>query len=126
MEVLPDLAKECRQINPSAAVAPITRVVKPLDQIRAERKIEHVDFVKIHLERFEFEVMEGFQKHMALTRAIIIEVSLVRAVTAGNDPLAQMTNRLTESGFEIAAVVPSLYAGDKQPVEFTILARRAS
>ena len=63
---------------------------------------------------------------MALTRAIIIEVSLAHAVKAGNDPLAQMTNRLTESGFEIAAVILSLYARDKQPMVFNILARRAS
>ena len=71
-------------------------------------------------------MLEGFQKHLASIRAIIVEVSLVRSVKAGSDLLALMTNRLTTSGFETAAVVLSLYAGDKQPVTFNILARRAS
>ncbi len=118
---------EYRQIDPSiAATATVMCEVKPLDQISTERNIKNVDLVKIDVEGFEFEVLEGFQKHMASIRAIIVEVSLVRSVKAGSDLLALMTNRLTTSGFETAAVVLSLYAGDKQPVTFNILARRAS
>lgn len=102
--------------------------VKPLDQFSTERNIKNVDLVKIDVEGFEFEVLEGFQKHMASIRAIIVEVSLVRSVKAGSDLFALMSNRLTASGFEIAAVMPSVYAGDgtPRPVEFNILARHPS
>lgn len=120
---------EYLRLNPSVATAgTITCSIKPLDQILAERKIEHIDLVKIDVEGFEFEVLDGFQSLLPVVRSIIVEVSLVRRAKADVDPVANMTNRLTESGFEIVATIPSVYAPDetRRPVEFNILARRVS
>jgi FkbM family methyltransferase len=124
---LAGFSDEYRRIAPSLAAArAVTCDIKPLDQILEERRIEHVDLIKIDVEGFEFEVLEGFRKHLTLTRAIIVEVSLVRRVTSGSDSLATMTNRLRESGFDIVAAIPSVYSLDEtpRPVEFNILARR--
>jgi FkbM family methyltransferase len=124
---LAGFSEEYLQANPLATAAgSVTCTVKPLDQILTERQIESVDLVKIDVEGFEFEVLEGFQKLLPSVRSIIVEVSLVRLAKAGVHPLVAMSSRLTENGFEIVAVIPSLYALNQTwcPVEFNILARR--
>ena len=126
---LAGFSEEYRQISHSASsVAVVSCQVKPLDQILEERNINHVDLVKVDVEGFEFEVLDGFRERLKATRAIVVEVSLVRLAKSGTNPLELMTNRLTENGFEISAVIPSLYASDdpRQPVEYNILARRPS
>jgi FkbM family methyltransferase len=118
---------EYLRLNPSVMPGgTVTCSIKPLDQILAERKIEFVDLVKIDVEGFEFEVLDGLQKFLPMVRSIIVEVSLVRRPSADADPVANMTNRLTRAGFKIQATIPSLYAleGARRPVEFNILARR--
>jgi FkbM family methyltransferase len=120
---------EYLRVNPSVATAAtIACSIKPLDQILTERKIDHVGLVKIDVEGFEFEVLDGLQKLLPVVRSIIVEVSLVRHAKTDFDPVANMTNRLTKSGFEIVAAIPSVYAPDemRRPVEFNILARRVS
>jgi FkbM family methyltransferase len=120
-------SEEYLRVNPSVTSAgTVTCAIKPLDQILAEREIEHIDLVKIDVEGFELEVLEGFQKFLPSVRSIIVEVSLVRCAKVGVDPLETMRSRLTENGFSIVAVIPSLYAPDQtlRPVEFNILARR--
>jgi FkbM family methyltransferase len=124
---LTGFSEEYLRINPSVASArTVTCAIKPLDRILAEREIEHVDLVKIDVEGFEFEVLEGFQKFLPSVRSIVVEVSLVRRAKVGVDPLETMRSCLTENGFSIVAVIPSLYAPDQtlRPVEFNILARR--
>lgn len=120
---------EYLRLNPTVApTGTIICSIKPLDQILTERKIERVDLVKIDVEGFEFEVLDGFEKLLPMVRSIIVEVSLLRHAKADSDPVANMTNRLTGSGFEIVAAIPSVYAPDemRRPVEFNILARRVS
>jgi FkbM family methyltransferase len=126
---LAGFSDEYLRLNPTVApTGTIICSIKPLDQILTERKIERVDLVKIDVEGFEFEVLDGFEKLLPMVRSIIVEVSLLRHAKADFDPVANMTNRLTGSGFEIVATIPSLYASDetRRPVEFNILARRVS
>lgn len=118
---------EYLQVSPSVAPAgTVTCNIKPLDQILIERQIEYVDLVKIDVEGFEFEVLEGLQKSLPSVRSMIVEVSLVRLAKVGVDPLREMRNRLEGNGFEIVAVIPSLYTPGRRsrPVEFNVLARR--
>jgi FkbM family methyltransferase len=124
---LAGFSEEYCRANPSATVGgTVICNVKPLDQILAEREIKSVDLIKIDVEGFEFEVLQGLEKSLSAVQSIIVEVSLARQAIEGMDPLASMIRRLTESGFAIVAVKPSLYASGNewQPVEFNILARR--
>jgi FkbM family methyltransferase len=125
---LAGFSEEYLRANPSvAAGGSVTCIVKPLDKILTDRQIKSVDLVKIDVEGFEFEVLNGFQQFLPLVRSIIIEVSLLRLSKAGAiHPVVAMSSCLTENGFEIVAVIPSLYAAREswRPVEFNILARR--
>jgi FkbM family methyltransferase len=124
---LAGFSEEYLQASPSVAPAgTVPCTVKPLDQILSEKNIETVDLMKIDVEGFEFEVLEGLRNSLSAVRSLIVEVSLVRHGKVRANPLAEMTEHLQGSGFEIVAAIPSLYASDEssQPVEFNVLARR--
>lgn len=126
---LAGFSEEYRQANPYAAAAgTIGCNVKRLDQILAEREIKSVDLVKIDVEGFEFEVLKGLRDSLSSVRAIIVEVSLVRVASEEVDPLSAMIKYLTDNGFVIVGVQPSVYACGRtwHPVEFNVLARRPS
>jgi hypothetical protein len=87
---------------------------------------EKIDLLKIDVEGFEFEVLQGARKVLAKTQAILVEVSLMRGESLEPDRLSKMLALLAGAGMMTEAVVPSWYSvrNPWMPVEFNILARR--
>ncbi|HEY3932797.1 MAG TPA: FkbM family methyltransferase [Verrucomicrobiae bacterium] len=100
--------------------------VSTLDKIAAEAKIDRIDLLKIDVEGFEFEVIKGAAQILGKTCAVIVEVSLVRQ-TGKTSLLVEMLRLLTNHGFEVINVIPSLFDPQEtwRPREFNILARRS-
>jgi FkbM family methyltransferase len=117
---------EYQQINPHAGIQQIPCRVRPLDAIVAEHGISVIDLLKIDVEGFEFEVLKGATNTLALARAIIVEVSLIRGFAHIADPLAAMLDLLDSRGFQAVEVIPSLFgrSHSSKAVEFNILARK--
>jgi FkbM family methyltransferase len=116
-----------RNANPFAVSAgTVSCVVKPLDEVLAEKNIKSVDLVKIDVEGFEFEVLKGLEKSIQFIRSIIVEVSLIRLRGNNENPLASMISYLTDKGFAVVSIHASLYEAeiDWRPVEFNLLMRR--
>ncbi len=123
---LAGFSEEYLRANPEArASREIICDVKTLDDAATELRIDHIDLLKIDVEGFEFEVLKGAGRMMERTTSIVVEVSLVRKVSESN-ALVEMLNRLTNHGFDIVAVIPSLFDPKEpwRPREFNILARR--
>ncbi|HWX15700.1 MAG TPA: hypothetical protein VNY07_03855, partial [Chthoniobacterales bacterium] len=61
------------------------------------------------------------------TRALIVEVSLVRRPRDVTNPLVAMLDLVTGHGFQVVNVFPSLFdlSCPWKPVEFNILARKS-
>jgi FkbM family methyltransferase len=113
--------------NPTARPScEIACEVRRLDEVLAELGITSIDVMKVDVEGFEFEVFDGGASALAIIRAIIVEVSLVRRPSREGHPLVIMSDLLTRQGFEIVDVIPSLYdpRAPWKPVEFNVLARR--
>jgi len=102
--------------------------VRTLDEVTMQRGIAAIDVLKIDVEGFEFEVLEGAKESLVKTAAVVVEVSLVRNVSRHSSALLRMLNLLTDAGFDIVRVIPSLFDLREpwKPVEFNILARRSS
>jgi FkbM family methyltransferase len=100
--------------------------VQTLDEAAGEQGIESIDMLKIDVEGFEFEVLKGAEQSLQRTRAIIIEVSLVRHASGTAHPLVAMLERLTGAGFQVVEIIPSLCdpATPWKPAEFNVLMRR--
>jgi FkbM family methyltransferase len=100
--------------------------VRTLDDVAREQSITAIDLLKIDVEGFEFEVIRGGLNALQTTRSIIAEVSLIRRTTESQIPLLGMLNVLTDLGFHVVDVVPSLFepARPWHPVEFNVLMRR--
>jgi FkbM family methyltransferase len=100
--------------------------VQTLDEFSRERGIESIDLLKIDVEGFEFEVLKGAALSLRHTRAIIVEVSLVRRPSGTGHPLVEMLDLLTDAGFQVVEIIPSLFdpAVPWKPTEFNILMRR--
>ena len=111
--------------NPSSS---IECQVRTLDEVTAQHGISAIDILKIDVEGFEFEVLEGGQRALQKTQAVIVEVSLVRNKHLHSNPLLNMLNLLSNSGFNIIRIIPSFFAQREtwKPVEFNILARRSN
>jgi len=124
---LAGLSPEHQRLNPQSKITQISCEVRPLDAIAAEREISCIDLLKIDVEGFEFEVVEGAMRALELTRALIVEVSLVRRPTDVPNPLVAMLDLLTTYGFHVVNVLPSLCdpSCPWKPVEFNILARKS-
>jgi FkbM family methyltransferase len=116
-----------QRLNPQPKTTQISCKVRTLDAIAEERQISCIDLLKIDVEGFEFEVVKGAVRALELTRALIVEVSLVRRPTDVSNPLVAMLDLLTTNGFHILNVVPSVFDSSCpwKPVEFNILARKA-
>jgi FkbM family methyltransferase len=101
--------------------------IESLDNFCQRERIGQIDLIKIDVEGFEFAVLDGSSEMLGNTKAIIIELSLVRKAEGKPEPLLDMVNRLTQYGFYIVALFPS-FAPDEnkqgRPQEYNILARR--
>jgi FkbM family methyltransferase len=123
---LAGFSEEYSRTNPEArASKEIICDVKTLDAAAAEAGIDHIDLLKVDVEGFEFEVLQGAERVLGKTTAVIIEVSLVRKAGDAN-ALVAMLDRLAKQGFDIVAVIPSLFDPQQpwRPREFNVLARR--
>lgn len=120
---------EYRATNPRSQknIRQVECSVRPLDEVLSEHKIQNVDLLKIDVEGFEFEVLQGASRTLAKTHAVIIEVSLTRAEKKGESPLIRLLSILQQHGFKTVNIIPSWYDPKNkwQPVEFNVLARRA-
>jgi FkbM family methyltransferase len=101
--------------------------VQILDEVARERGFETIDLLKIDVEGFEFEVLKGAALSLQRTRAVIVEVSLVRRASGTGHPLVAMLDLLTRTGFHVVDIIPSLFdpALPWKPAEFNVLMRRS-
>jgi len=99
--------------------------VRTLDELCLEKGIAEIDLMKMDVEGFEFEAVRGGARMLGVTRALIIEVSLVRRED-GAKALTEMLEVLREAGLRLVHCSPSLYSIESPwlPVEFNLLARR--
>jgi FkbM family methyltransferase len=124
---LAGFSPEYQRLNPQSEITQISCKVRQLDAVAAEREISCIDLLKIDVEGFEFEVVKGAARALEFTRALIVEVSLVRRPTDVTNPLVAMLDLLTTYGFQVVNVLPSLFdlSCPWKPVEFNILARKS-
>ena len=116
-----------REANPGGkAIQSVAIEVQRLDTYCNRSNISSIDVLKIDVEGYEFEVLAGAENMLRSTAAIIIEVSLIRETKQQGDALAQMISLLSQIGFTIIDVIPSLFSPEKpwQPVEYNVLARQ--
>ena len=124
---LAGFSPQYQRLNPQSEITQISCKVRQLDAIAAERGISCIDLLKIDVEGFEFEVVKGAVRALEFTRALIVEVSLVRRPTDVTNPLVAMLDLVIRYGFEVVNVLPSLFdlSCPWKPVEFNILARKS-
>ena len=121
-----------RELNPDASAARLIEVpVETLDGFCKRENITHIDLMKIDVEGFEFDVLDGGCEMLARTSALIIEVSLVRTAGGSPKPLLKMIERLTLAGFYIVGLIPLLNTDGNdgepwRPMEYNVLARRSA
>jgi len=116
-----------RRVNASAVGSKVLMCeVRTLEDLCVERGITAIDLLKVDVEGFEFEVIEGAGELLARTGAIVIELSLIRRADS-EDAIERMLHILRLAGFRLIAMHPSYYDPTNPwiPVEFNILARRA-
>jgi len=101
--------------------------VMTLDALCEAEGINAIDLLKVDVEGFEFEALKGGPRILLKTRALVLELSLIRRAPGAEDGLLEMLSLLRKYGFEIVNVVPSVFARAEpwKPVEFNILARRS-
>ena len=117
---------EYQQANPQTEIDQLRCKVRRLDAVVAEQNIPFIDLLKIDVEGFEFQVLKGATAVLERTRALIVEVSLVRRPADVRDPLAEMLDLLLAREFHVVNVIPSFFDRSRpwRPVEFNILVRR--
>ncbi len=117
-----------QKVNPQDELSTVECDVRRLDDLMDELQLDKVDLLKIDVEGFEFHVLDGCGSKFAGITSIAVEVSLIRAGEAERNALVRMLSFLTEAGFQIVAIIPSLYDPLQpwMPVEFNVLARRGS
>jgi FkbM family methyltransferase len=123
---LAGFSNDYMRANPSAGPSEQMQCeVRTLDQLCEEFAIPVIDLLKVDVEGFEFEALAGAAGMLANTRAIVVELSLIRQPGA-EDALERMLRLLRLSGFYIVDVLPSLYdpRATWRAVEFNILARK--
>lgn len=111
----------------SAVPTVIDVPIEKLDDFCEGEGIKHIDLIKIDVEGFEFEVLDGATRMLQTTTAMIIETSLIRTGEGRPEPLKKMISRLTDHGFYIVGLFPSFIQEPNQqerPCEYNILARK--
>lgn len=101
--------------------------VERLDDFCIRHGIDSIDLLKIDVEGFEFHVLAGAICMLPETTAIIVEVSLIRQSGEATNALERMIHILSDNGFTIADVIPSLFSNEEpwRPLEYNLLARRS-
>lgn len=120
-------SEEYLKANPEARPRQtFTCMVRTLDDVCASHGIGTIDLLKIDVEGFEFEALRGGMKMLRSTRAVVIELSLVRR-NDDSDALRKMLEVIANAGLRVVELYPSLYSKEEPwlPVEFNLLARRA-
>jgi len=123
---LADFSQEYLSANPSAKpTQTIACQVRTLDDLCTEHGIQAIDLLKIDVEGFEFETLEGAAKALCATRSLVIELSLVRR-RDDTEPLTRLLTLLNQSGLRLVELYPSFWTSQAPwlPVEFNVLARR--
>jgi FkbM family methyltransferase len=117
---------EYQQANPQTEIDQLPCKVRRLDAVMAEQNFPFIDLLKVDVEGFEFEVFKGATYMLERTRALIVEVSLVRRPADTRDPLVEMLDLLSTCEFHVVNVIPSFFdrSCPWKAVEFNILARR--
>jgi FkbM family methyltransferase len=121
-----EFSEEYLEANPLARPnQSLTCTVRTLDELCAEQGIQTIDLLKIDVEGFEFEVLQGAARMLHATTALIIELSLVRR-GGGSEALTRMLEVLSAAGLRLVELYPSLFSKEAPwlPVEFNLLARR--
>jgi FkbM family methyltransferase len=124
---LAGFSAEYLELNPGARTArSVTCRVTTLDIVSDAMGSPEVDLLKIDVEGYEREVLEGGRRTLDRTRAAIVEVSLLRRPEWTRHPLVETLDLLLAAGLRVVAVVPALYSrrAPWQPVEWNVLARR--
>ena len=100
--------------------------VRTLDDLCMQHGIPEIDLLKVDVEGFEFEVLGGAATMLARTKAIVVELSLIRQ-GSGDDAIEQMLRLLRSAGFCLVDLLPSYYDPRNQwrPLEFNVIARRS-
>jgi FkbM family methyltransferase len=123
---LAGFSEEYLRTNPGTA-AKVNHLctVKTLDILCDELGITAIDLLKIDVEGFEFEVMKGAARMLSATRAVVVELSLIRR-SGDADAIERMLATLRTAGFALLELFPSFYVPERpwQPAEFNLLARR--
>lgn len=124
---LAGFSEDYLRANPSAKdTERLECEVRTLDDLCEEYRIPAIDLLKVDVEGFEFDVLQGGQKMLSTARAVVIELSLIRQSDSA-DALERMLRLLRDAGLHIVDVLPSYYDPERVwlPVEFNVLARRA-
>jgi len=120
-------SQEYLAANPSAKPKQkIDCQVRTLDDLCTEHGIQAIDLLKIDVEGFEFETLEGAARALRVTQSMVIELSVVRRRDA-IEPLARLLTLLNQVGLRLVELYPSLCTSQAPwlPIEFNVLARRA-
>jgi len=99
--------------------------VRTLDELCAEQGVGSIDLLKIDVEGFEFEVLEGAREMLRKTRAVVVELSLVRRPD-GADALERMLKLLRLANFHVVDILPAYHDPSHGwlPIDFNVLARQ--
>jgi FkbM family methyltransferase len=123
---LATFSDEYLRANPAASpTEQLECPVRTLDELCAEQEIASIDVLKIDVEGFEFEVLEGARSMLRNTRAVVIELSLVRRPDSA-DALERMLSFLRLANFHVVDILPAYHDPTHSwlPIEFNVLARQ--
>ena len=80
--------------------------------------------MKIDVEGFEFEVLEGASETLKVTDALMIEVSAIRRPQNEKSSIRHLMEVLDRYDFKIIELVTNFLQPDGSPAEYNILARK--
>jgi len=114
--------------NHAQAISSTTHTcdVKTLDDLMTDHAVEALDLLKIDVEGFEAEVLQGGQEALRRTTALVLEVSLLRQEEGADHHLPKILKTLDGHGFSIVELEPSIFDKENtaRPVEYNLLALR--
>ena len=106
-----------------------------LDRYCAERKIERIDFMKVDVDGYDFQVMRGARSILSQSHAVLLCELHDSALREHGDSLEQYVSLLRELGYERGEVLDGPIKGTvelssllqrQQPSSLNLLLKRAS